>query len=125
MNTKMKPDNSEVRTISQRVFQKYKQKPDQTQEVLNKELLRCAREGDLQGLQDALKKGADVNAKNNYGETAGHYAAQNGHKDCLELLINAGLNVNARDNGGGTAGYYAARNGHIHCLKLLRKAGLE
>jgi ankyrin repeat protein len=37
-----------------------------------------------------LAHGADVNAKNNNGDTALSLASQNGHEDIEELLLKAG-----------------------------------
>ena len=44
-----------------------------------------------------IKHGADVNAKDRYGETPLHYAARVGRRDIAELLIKHGANVNAKD----------------------------
>ena len=49
-----------------------------------------------------IAKGADVNGKNDYGETPMHYAADCGHREIIELLIAKGANVNAHRTGGST-----------------------
>lgn len=64
-----------------------------------------------------LSKGANVNARTNYGESPLHLAVQRNsfneqfavQRDIAELLIINGVDVNARDNGGETALHIAAR----------------
>src|SRR2546429_27864 len=58
-----------------------------------------------------LEKGADVNAKTNYGETALHWASENGHEAMARLLLQKGADVNAETNDGGTALRWAVENG--------------
>lgn len=49
-----------------------------------------------------IAKGADVNAKNNWGRTPLHRAAERGSKEIVELLIVNGANVVTRDKQGKT-----------------------
>jgi len=41
--------------------------------------------------------GADVNAMNDYGGTPLHYAAHEGHKETVKLLVAKGADVNAKN----------------------------
>ncbi|MBC6415885.1 MAG: ankyrin repeat domain-containing protein [Bdellovibrionales bacterium] len=50
---------------------------------------------------------SEVNAKNNYGETALHLATKYGNEEIAELLLKNKADVNATDNRGKTALHHA------------------
>ena len=50
-------------------------------------------------------------------------AAQEGHADCLRLLLEAGCDKDKAREDGGTPVSIAAHNGHVACLRLLEEAG--
>jgi cytohesin len=79
-----------------------------------------ARDGDLSGVQELLDDGADVNAKDEHGWTALHYAAFSGHREIIELLLAKGANVT-----GMTALHYAASGGHEEIVELLLAKGAD
>ena len=58
--------------------------------------------GDIAAVKQHLAAGADVNAKREDGVTPLYWAALEGHKEIVELLIENGANVNAKDDGGRT-----------------------
>ncbi|KAG8350127.1 hypothetical protein FVEN_g11709 [Fusarium venenatum] len=62
--------------------------------------------------------------KDIYGYTPLYYAAQNGHKAVVELLLAARADVNAADNGW-TALYAAATRGYLEVVKKLLAAGAD
>ena len=66
-----------------------------------------------------LSAGADVNARNGYGNTALNYASYYGHTKTIEMLLSKGADVNARDDSGNTALHRASDNGHIEIVRLL------
>ena len=61
---------------------------------LNKSLLQAAAKGDVGQVRSLLSNGADVNAKDKFGWTALHFAANHGAQDMANLLIASGADVN-------------------------------
>jgi len=88
-------------------------------------LINAAKEGDLKQVQELVDKGADVDAKNDYGKTALMEAADKGHLEVVKLLLNKGADVNARQKEGGTALTWAALSGRVEVVKLLLEKGAE
>jgi ankyrin repeat domain-containing protein 50 len=71
-----------------------------------------------------LEKGADVDAKNNYGWTALHWAAMKGYSTVVvALLLKEAIKVDVKDNDGRTALHQAASNGHSAAVRLLVENG--
>ena len=64
--------------------------------------------GKLDCVKALIEAGADLNAKENDGSTALHWAADNGKLDCVKALIEAGADLNAKENDGWTALHWAA-----------------
>ena len=79
--------------------------------------------GNIEAINQHLAAGADVNAKNDIGETLLHLAAYNDHKEIAELLIAEGADVNAKNDDGGNPLHYAAFWGHSEIAKLLIAKG--
>ena len=61
-------------------------------------LWAAVRAGDEKAIAAAIEKGADVNARNEYGITALWIAASKGKTEVIELLVARGANPNARDD---------------------------
>ena len=72
-----------------------------------------------------IDEGADVNAKNDEGETALMIASNEGDKEICELLIEKGADVNAKDNEGNTALMYVSLKGDKEICELLIKNNAE
>ena len=65
---------------------------------------KFAFDGNIAVVKQLLADGVNVNAKEEDGGTALHWAAQEGHKEIVELLISSGADVNVSGPfGGGTA----------------------
>mmetsp|Transcript_15998 Transcript_15998/g.24940 ORF Transcript_15998/g.24940 Transcript_15998/m.24940 type:complete len:392 (+) Transcript_15998:144-1319(+) len=75
----------------------------------------------LQLIQD----GVDVNAADETGQTALHFAADKGAADCAKLLVQAGANVNATDREGISALQAAVIMGHVDVTAMLLEAGAD
>ena len=70
-----------------------------------------------------IKKGADVNAKDNFGNTVLMRPAIRNYTKTAELLIKYGADINAKNNCGFTALMWAASKGCTGTANLLRRYG--
>ena len=70
-------------------------------------------------VREAIRLGADVNAKDKFGSTPLHYAALIGQARTVELLISKGADVNAKDDYDWTPLHRAALNGETETVELL------
>lgn len=66
-----------------------------------------------------IREGADIDAKNNNGETALMYAAKRGCLSTLAWLLERGADVTAKDKDGKTAIDWAEGIGCEQVVKLL------
>ena len=82
--------------------------------------IAAARNGDLDALRTAIKKGADLNAVDSEtGRTALMSAAAKGYVRLVEALVAEGADVNLEDSFGETALLDAAREGRADVVKVL------
>uniref|UniRef100_A0A0D6R1N0 RING-type E3 ubiquitin transferase n=1 Tax=Araucaria cunninghamii TaxID=56994 RepID=A0A0D6R1N0_ARACU len=108
------------------VLDRYKQTP----------LMMAAISGNVSCIEKLLQAGANVLLFDSlHGRTGLHYAANNGHTDCLGAILSAGHStpvaeswgfaryVNVRDASGATPLHLAARNGHSRAVHLLLDNG--
>ncbi|KAH7415322.1 hypothetical protein KP509_14G037600 [Ceratopteris richardii] len=72
------------------------------------EIHKCAKAGDLAGLERLLQSNVAVDQKDGDGRTALHWASDQGHLEIVKLLISHGADINARDSDGQTPLHYAA-----------------
>ena len=86
-------------------------------------ILEAATIGDIDAVKQSLAGGADVNAREKWGGTPLHWAANWGHKEIAEMLIAAGADVNAKDHNDYTPLDFANRLKHTELADLLRKHG--
>lgn len=84
-------------------------------------LFEAVKKGDKAAVEALLAKGADVNAKDGYGDTPLHNAAYYGKKDIVELLLDKGADVNVKGSGGETPLQWAAAGGKKDIAELLRE----
>jgi len=93
---------------------------------LMKKIHNAAFDGDLGGVEAALKEGCDVNVQNDdpnsAGEAALHFATAKGHVDIVKLLMQYKANpaVKAKfGEWGFTPLHYAARSGNVELVELV------
>ena len=67
-------------------------------ELLNAMLLKAAYEGDFKGVQDALRRGANIDARRNNDENSLHLAAMKGHIGIVRELLDHKVDPNVQSN---------------------------
>jgi ankyrin repeat protein len=85
----------------------------------------AAMNGDKAAVRALIGKKADVNAPQNDGATAVHWAAFRGDIELAEMLLRAGANPKAANREGATPLWLAAVNGDAAMLSALLKAGAD
>ncbi len=85
---------------------KAKEKQKAEVEKLTKELIEELNKSwdvlDVSKVQDLIKRGVDVKAINDYGETPLHWASRYNRIEIVELLLEKGADVKAKDKWGDT-----------------------
>ncbi|HIJ64626.1 MAG TPA: hypothetical protein HPP77_01640, partial [Candidatus Hydrogenedentes bacterium] len=88
-------------------------------------LHEAARDGHQDAVRRLLRRGADINAKDDAGRTPLHWAAANGHVGMVKFLVSRGADVNTKDNDGRCPIHLAAQNGHEATLTMLAVRGAD
>jgi ankyrin repeat protein len=91
-----------------------------TKQALNDQMFEAVRKGDAAAVTALLDKGADVNAKFRYGQTALFKAAERGHAAVVKVLLDRGVDVTVKDTFyQATAMTWAIDGGHAEVVRLL------
>ncbi|XP_062517139.1 ankyrin repeat family A protein 2-like isoform X1 [Corticium candelabrum] len=90
-------------------------------------IMWAAASGEINAVMFLMQNDASVNetAFSKSGETALHFACNNGHYRLVRLLLDLGANVNATDSHGGTPLIYAANCGHSSVVQSLLENGAD
>jgi len=89
-------------------------------QALNDQLFEAVRKGDAAAVTALLDKGADVNAKFRYGQTALFKAAERGHTEVVKVLLARGVDVTVKDTFyGSTARTWAIDQEHFEIVRML------
>jgi len=107
-----------------KVGQPHPQK-EQTTKQIDEQLLLAAFRGDLSEVNACLEKGANVNARDQYGYSALNEAAREGHLEVVKRLVEAGADI---ENTGGadiTPLMSAAFAGQFDIVEFLLAKGAE
>jgi len=89
------------------------------------QLISAVKSNDLSAVKSLLAKHADVNAHEQDGSTALHWAAQRDNLALVDLLIAAGANVKAATRYNVTPLSLACTNGSAPIIDRLLKAGVD
>jgi uncharacterized protein len=89
------------------------------------EVADAAMKGDLTTVRALIAKKVDVNAPQNDGATALHWAVFRGDAELANLLIRAGANVKAANRQGVTPLWLASVNGDAKTIGVLLEAGAD
>ena len=86
-------------------------------------LTEFCKNGDLEGVKAGIESGADVNAKDEYGQTGLMLAVNHNHKSVVELLISIpNIDVNLKSDWGSySALHLAVIRNNFEAFKLLVK----
>lgn len=85
------------------------------------DLMDAAKAGMLGRVTELLTE-VNVNARDAIERTALHWACQEGHTECVRLLLASGADASVVDVSGRLALHVAASNGHTACVQLLLAA---
>jgi ankyrin repeat protein len=90
---------------------------------LNDQLLEACQRGIVEDAQNLITQGADINAKNNVGDTPLHIASMYRHPEVVELLLSRGAEVNEKNVRGFTPLRFASSTGNTEVAELLLSRG--
>jgi Ankyrin repeats (3 copies) len=91
---------------------------------INEELILAARKSNVEAVKALLAKGADVNAKTEYGATPLFFACDRGNAEIVKMLIDAGADVNITDTFYKSPPvFWAVIKDHGPIVKLLLEKG--
>lgn len=91
-----------------------------SKQELNDQFWEAVRKGDVAAVTGLLDKGADVNAKFRYGQTALFKAAERGHAEVVKLLLARGADVTVKDTFYKTNAMSWALDGkHVEVVRAL------
>jgi len=87
--------------------------------------LQAIGQGDAAAIGELLKRGANVDARDRYGQTGLMLAAHSGHRDVVAALIEHGADLNVTAKFGLSAVMLAVVAGHPQVARLLARAGAD
>src|SRR6185503_5467228 len=92
---------------------------------MNKEWKAATKHADLEKVRRLVENGADINSKDEYGQTALMNAAHRGQFDLVRLLLEKGADLNTTAKYNLSALLLALIAGHPDVARLLIEAGAD
>lgn len=86
-------------------------------------LLNASEHGNVEGIKEALGRGAHMLTRNNFATTPLIFAANNGHLDAVRYLLDINADIEAYSNNGRTPLIWACYWGHAEVTKFLVARG--
>ena len=86
-------------------------------------LLNASEHGNVEGIKEALGRGAHMLTRNNFATTPLIFAANNGHLDAVRYLLDVNADIEAYSNNGRTPLIWACYWGHAEVVKFLIARG--
>lgn len=114
-----------VDTLEEEIVKEEVEVTPEILEIRNKQLLESAAKHDKWSVEYYLEKGADIDYRNENGETALLWAASGGNEEMVKFLIEKGADVNSSDNTGKTVLMEAVEYGHFGTVRSLIKNGAD
>ena len=96
-----------------------------TQGEIEARLHKAAEEGDIAATLGLITERVDLDAEDDYGETALHKAVREGHTEIAIALIAGGADVDAQDGYEDTPLHVAAREGYTRIATALIAGGAD
>ncbi|MDR0327432.1 MAG: ankyrin repeat domain-containing protein [Planctomycetaceae bacterium] len=81
--------------------------------------------GRIKIVKNLVSRGADVNAKDDYGFTPLYGAAVQGHVETVQFLVSKGAKVNTKNKDGDTPLLGATKGGYVEIVKFLVSKGAD
>ncbi len=98
---------------------------DEQQAVLDQRLRDAAWANDVQTARALIRRGADVNAKDDTEQSAYLIATSEGYLDLLNVTLAQGARIDDKDSWNGTGLIRAAERGHSLVVGRLLQAGID
>lgn len=99
------------------------QKSTKTNNTIDMEFIKAAKDNDVEKLQNFLSNGVDIEATDRHKRTALMVATYKNNIEASKLLINGGANVNAQDDRLESPLLHAGAYGYLEILKAILATG--
>lgn len=117
--------NEDIKTLLRQEEAKLERARGQKSLTLGQELIMATKKNNIHEVKALLKRGANINAQNERGETALMAAARRNFIPIVQLLLREALDIELAEKTGITPLQSAVINGNIEIVKLLLDAGAQ